>query len=275
MKFLKPRYFYKLNSLYQTMKILSLFIAILLVNTANSQTLDRNYSDDIYFGADKDNLIDLVIEKVHDYYMNDVNGIIKKLKKEKKININRPENLKEFLSEMKTEIRIKLNEEDNWYDVNGPIYQDYLISVSQLLGNDITIPGLGKANTGNNGNAYVTIVFNDEEVSKLTIRMETYQDYHISNGYPYTNEMLANINKAVKINFGESTREQALWSTSMCSSNEEPVYLEIYKFDGDSDDIAGYIEFRFGPYIQKFDSNNCRYIGNQLEYVYLALEEVY
>jgi len=253
------------------MKTLFLFISILTALAANTQTLDRRYSDDIYFGASKETLIEAVIKKAKDHYMNDVDDIIKKMKKEKKIKLSKLEDRIEFLTKMETDIRTKLMAADHWDELLS-INQEYLISIPALLGNDVKIPGFGKPNTGSNGKASVTIGFTQNSLSSLSTNMVTIKEYNIQNGAPYTDAFLAELSRVMKENFGGFTHERRQWSWNMCSADKpEPVYYEKFNIKGQG--ITGYIEAEFGAYVYYYDKkgNNCQYRGNQLTSVSMYL----
>ncbi len=231
--------------------------------SAGAQTMNLKYSNDIYFGAFKKTMIAAVIKKINDYYLNDVGGIIKTMQKQKKIKLSNLEDRVAFLANMETEVRSILNANDTWgLNETDPILKKYLLSVNALLGNEFAFPGVGRSNTGSNGQGYVTIGFYKDELNYINANMVTIKDNHISNGFPYTDFILAELSRVIKKGFGEYRHERRLSSWSMCSAREEPVYYE--KFNLKDGNITGYIEAEFGVFTNRISKSQCTYRGNQL-----------
>jgi hypothetical protein len=214
-------------------------------------------------GASKEDLINAVIREAKDYYMNDVDGIIMKMQKEKKVKLSKLEKRIEFLNNMETAIRNKLNETNNWgHEETYSLFQTYLIYVPDLLGKEFMIPGFGQPNTGHNKKAQVTIGFTKNRLSTIHATMATIKDYNIQNGYGYTDATLAEISRVTRSNFGEFSHERRQWSWNMCSDRQEPVYYEKFNLKGGN--ITGYLEAEFGIYIYQLNKTKCQYRGNQL-----------
>ncbi len=231
--------------------------------SAGAQTMNLKYSNDIYFGAFKKVMINAVIKKINDYYLNDVGGIIKTMQKQKKIKLGNLEDRISFLSNMETDVRSILSATDTWgLNETDPILKKYLVSVNALLGNEFILPGVGKSNTGNNGQCYVTIGFNKDNLNYIYATMVTIKDNHISNGFPYTDFILAELSRVIKLSYGEYRHERRLSSWSMCSAREEPVYYE--KFNVKDGNISGYVEAEFGVFTNRISKSQCTYRGNQL-----------
>jgi len=248
------------------MKNIVLFLLTLSVLIAQAQTLDQSYTNEIYFGASKESIINAVIKKARDYYINDVNGIIKKMKQKKDLKLGKSEKRIEFLTKMEADMRKKLKAADDWGSVEIESFnQEYLISISQLLARDLFFIGVGKPNTGYNGDGFITLMFDKKGLSGFRAYMATIKDYkyNIDNGHPYNDFTLGEISRVIRSNLGGFTHERYMRSTNMCSADkEEPVYCE--KFNLRDGKISGYIEAEFGAYIQQINNYTCRHLGNQL-----------
>lgn len=246
------------------MKNIFLFLFIFFGLAVNAQSLDQNFTDEIYFGAEKEVLIKAVIKKAKDYYMNDADGIIKKVQKEKNIKLGKLEKRIEFMVKMETDLRKVLMGADTWgYSETYSLFNDYLISIVSLLAHDFLFPVYGKPNTGNNGKSDVTLGFTKNRLSSILVNMVTIRDNHIQNEYPYTDFTLAELRRGIRSRLGEFVHERRLWSWNMCSADRpEPVYYEKFKLrDGN---ISGYLEAEFGAYISRYCKSQCIYKGNQL-----------
>lgn len=248
------------------MKNILLFLLTLSGLITQAQTLNLRYTNEIYFGASKGSIIDAVIKKTRDYYMSDVNGIIKKMRKKKGLKLGKAEKRIEFLAKMEADMRKKLMAADDWESVEiNSFNQDYLISVSQLLAGDLFFIGVGKPNTGYNGDGFVTLMFDKKGLSGFRAYMATIKDYkyHLNNGHPYNDFTLGEISKLIRADLGGFTHERRMGSTNICSAEKgEPVYYE--KFNLKEGNISGYIEAEFGAYVQQINSYTCRHLGNQL-----------
>lgn len=243
-------------------KLVPVFL-LCFVMSAGAQTLNLKYTNDIYFGAYKQDLIEVVIKKINDYYLNDVGGIITKIQKQKKLRLSKLEDRVAFLAQMESDVGAILKANNTWgLNETDPILKKYLLSVNALLGDEFVFPAVGKSNTGHNGQGYVTIGFHENELNYIYANMVTIKDNHISNGFPYTDFILGEFSRLIKKHFGEYTHERRLWSWSMCSTREEPVYYE--KFNIRDGSIVGYVEAEFGVFTNRISKSQCTYRGNQL-----------
>lgn len=193
------------------MKNIFLFFLTISGLSTQAQTLDRRYTENIYFGASKEDLIDVVIKKVKDYYMNDVGGIIKKMKK-RGLKLAKPEKRVEFLTQMEADMRKKLKAADDWESAEIESFnQRYLISISQLLARDFFFIGVGKPNTGYNGDGFVTLMFDKNGLSGFSARMATVKDYkyNIDNRHPYNNFTLGELSRVIRSDLGDLPIEEA------------------------------------------------------------------
>ena len=252
------------------MKTLFLIVAVITSLLSTAQTINRKWTNEIYFDASKESLIKTVIKKVKDYYLNDEDGIIKKMQKQKKVKLDKMEKRIEFLARIESVIEATLTNTDNWgWEELKSIRTDYLINVNQLLCRDLFFVGCGKPNTGSNQEGSITLTFNKKKLSAIYAYMSTIKDNHIANGYSYTDFTLGELSRVIRSDLGEFTHERRQWSWNMCSADKaEPVYYE--KFNVNDGEYTGWVEAEFGAYIYRIDKNNCRYRGNQLTAVTMS-----
>ncbi len=246
------------------MRNLLLTLFIFLSFTAGAQSQQKKFTNAIYIGAGKNDIIEEVIQKAKDYYDYDVDGIIKQVQKKKKIKLQNLDTKMEFLEEMEFYLSEKLEASDQWgFELKAAIEKEYLIDIMTLIGSYFNFGLVGKPNSGNNGKLYVTLGFANSKLYSIYATMTTIKDNHIDNGYRYTDAMLASMSNSIANRFGTYKHARTISSSNMCDAYKtEPVYYE--RFNVNDGKVTGYIEAMFGPYVYRINKNSCQYKGNLL-----------
>jgi hypothetical protein len=250
------------------MKASVLFALLLLCAGMNAQKLNYAYVKGIGWSTSKSQAIEVVVQNARAYFTNDVGGIQSTLRKEKKLKV-KGKNLEGFLTVMEEDLRAMLKASDHWDSVDT--YTKYRVSLGDIIGYTLQIPGWPQANTGNMGKGSVTYRFYDGYPVSMYASQEVTRDYTIYSGYPYNNEQLAHVSAGLKDNFGNFTHNQYTTTWNSCTSNNEPVYRVVYDFKSEDYDATLTTEYGIYQKLTGAYKGACYAAGNHLTSVSLTV----
>lgn len=230
--------------------------------SGTAQTLNRKFIEGINFNTSKSEVIDIVLEKMRNYYETDREGIIKRASKGFKKNLKKKSTLEEFIINMEDDLAALLDANNDWGSFDATL--KYGISISKLLGSDLQSHGFGKANEGKMGDGYIYLVFKDEYLSSIRGGLATTKDYAIHSGYNYDNTHLADAANVLRKNFGGFTFRQYSNIWNSCSTNPETVPMIDYTIVDTDQELSALFTFEYGIYQRRLSRSQCRSAGNHL-----------
>ena len=252
------------------MKSLLFASLLLLAFIAQSQTLDREYVEGIRLGMDKKEAISKVVQHFNTYFLEDKNGIIKAMKKEKGKKLEKLEARIAFLAEVGTEIRSQLEKLDDWSQAD--LHSKFLVHITTMLGEFVTIPGLAPKKAYPTGYGSITLFFRNGRLAFVGGNLSLVSDYTVWSGFAYTDETLKSVSESITANFGKYThnKSQSSFISHICG---KPTYTHTFTITSDAE-RSGWFQFSFNPYGREYKNNsgyNCRYIQHQLDDVYFQV----
>ncbi len=246
----------------KTVKGLLIICFVFTTIPGTAQTLNRKFVAGINFNTSKEEVIEMVVEKMRHYYETDTDGIIKRAGKGFNKNLKNKNNLESFLLKMEEDLAALLDENDDWRSFDATL--KYGIAISKLLGSDLQSYGFGKANEGKASEGYAYLVFEDDYLSSISGGLSTTKDYAIHSGYNYDNTHLAEVANVLRQNFGSFTFRQYTNTWNSCSSNPETVPMIEYTINDTKEELSAVFTFEYGIYQRKLSRSECRSIGNHL-----------
>lgn len=267
---------FKKNIIKLTNLMKALFIALMLLlcQQVYGQTISREYLEGIHINTSKFNAIMVTAKHVRNYISQDRDNIQAVVKEKTGIRLTK-KNLPDFLDEVEAFLYKDLEEHDHWN--KSKLSSKYGINLSRVLGYELTIPGVSKANTGRVGRGLADLYFENNKISIFVGSINTtksnkngIQDLTLDSGFPYNNNTLKNISDVTAENLGvyKTRTGQTYWNS--CSERNETVYRHYYDFL--EDDLEATLTTEYGILQRKNGTFDCIAIGNQLTTISLTIK---
>ncbi len=131
----------------------------------SAQTLDHDYTRQLFLGAPKELLIDQVVAHAKDFYLKDVGAVIKKQKK-MGVNLKKKKVLDAFLVAMERDMTRQLRATNDWSS-SAVNFRKWIYTIEELVGVGFNLPDFSAAKRDKTEYEMVTISFKNNKVASI------------------------------------------------------------------------------------------------------------